>query len=131
LQYGSAPGTVPESGNYEKKANRHHAHLSFGHPLQTTTPKCDSPLGVLKVNWRSELSVALPLGGQVRILAAIALLVMVGCSRQSQRFVPFVEDDTILALDTKTGQTCVSYKQASMPKGGTPMPYCVDLYNSK
>ena len=70
-------------------------------------------------------------GGKVRILAAFALLAMVGCSRQSQRFVPFVEDDTILALDTKTGQTCVSYKQASMPKGGTPMPYCVDLYNSK
>jgi hypothetical protein len=67
----------------------------------------------------------------VKFLAAITLLVMVGCSRQSQRFVPFVEDDTILALDTKTGQTCVSYKQASMPKGGTPMPYCVDLYNSK
>ena len=99
--------------------------------LRTTTPKCDSPLGVLNVNWKSELSVALPHGGQLRILAAIALLVMVGCSRQSQRFVPFVEDDTILALDTKTGQTCVSYKQASMPKGGTPMPYCVDLYNSK
>jgi len=67
----------------------------------------------------------------IRILAAITLLVMVGCSGRSQRFVPFVEDDTILALDTKTGQTCVSYKQASMPKGGTPMPYCVDLYNSK
>ena len=99
--------------------------------LRTTTPKCDSPSGVLKVNWKSELSVAVSHGGQVRILAAIALLAMVGCSRQSQRFVPFVEDDTILALDTKTGQTCVSYKQASMPKGGTPMPYCVDLYNSK
>jgi hypothetical protein len=67
----------------------------------------------------------------VRILAAFMLLAMVGCSGRSQRFVPFVEDDTILALDTKTGQTCVSYKQASMPKGGTPMPYCVDLYNSK
>jgi hypothetical protein len=70
-------------------------------------------------------------GKRVRFLAAFILLAMVGCSRQSQRFVPFVEDDTILALDTKTGQTCVSYKQASMPKGGTPMPYCVDLYNSK
>jgi hypothetical protein len=68
---------------------------------------------------------------RVKILAAIALLAMVGCSGRSQRFVPFVEDDTILALDTKTGQTCVSYKQASMPKGGTPMPYCVDLSNSK
>ena len=106
-------------------------YLSFGHPLQVTTPKCDSPLGILKVNWKSELSIFLQLGGQVRILAAIALLAMVGCSGRSQRFVPFVEDDTILALDTKTGQTCVSYKQASMPKGGTPMPYCVDLYNSK
>ncbi len=56
---------------------------------------------------------------------------MTVCSRQSQRFVPFVEDDTILALDTKTLQTCVSYKRASMEKTGTPMPYCVDLYNSK
>ena len=70
-------------------------------------------------------------GGPLKILAAISLLMMVGCSRQSQRFVPFVEDDTILALDTKTGQTCVSYKQVALPKGGTPMPYCVDLYNSK
>jgi hypothetical protein len=71
------------------------------------------------------------LGGPVRILAAVLLLAIVGCSRQPQRFVPFVEDDTILALDTKTLQTCVSYKRASMDKTGTPMPYCVDLYNSK
>jgi hypothetical protein len=67
----------------------------------------------------------------VKIFAAIMLLAIVGCSGQSQRFVPFVDDDTILALDTKTGQTCVSYKQAAMPQDGTPMPYCVDLYNSK
>jgi glucose dehydrogenase len=59
------------------------------------------------------------------------LLAVVGCSQQSQRFVPFVEDDTILALDTTTGQTCVSYKQAAVTKGGTAMPYCFDLYNSK
>jgi hypothetical protein len=131
LQYGNAPDTVPKSRNYAEKATCHGAHLSFGHPLQVTPPKCDSPQGILKVNWRGELSVFLQLGGEVKILAAIALLAMVGCSGRSQRFVPFVEDDTILALDTKTGQTCVSYKQASMPKGGTPMPYCVDLYNSK
>jgi hypothetical protein len=56
---------------------------------------------------------------------------MIGCSGQSQRFVPFVEDNTILALDTETGQTCVSYKRASLPDAGTPMPYCMDLYNSK
>jgi hypothetical protein len=72
----------------------------------------------------------------VKILAAVLLLGIVGCSQQSQRFVPFVEDETILALDTKTGQTCVSYKEAALKeaaltKGGTPMPYCVDLYNSK
>jgi hypothetical protein len=67
----------------------------------------------------------------VKILVAVLLVTIVGCSRQSQRFVPFVEDDNILALDTKTGQTCVSYKQAALTKGGTPMPYCVDLYNSK
>jgi glucose dehydrogenase len=67
----------------------------------------------------------------VKILAALLLLGVAGCSSQSQRFVPFVEDDTILALDTQTGQTCVSYKEAAMTKGGTPMPYCVDLYNSK
>jgi hypothetical protein len=70
-------------------------------------------------------------GPQVKILAALLLLGIVGCSRQSQRFVPFVEDDAILALDTKTLQTCVSYKRAAMEKSGTPMPYCVDLYNSK
>jgi hypothetical protein len=67
----------------------------------------------------------------MRFFAAIMLLAIAGCSRQSQRFVPFVEDDTILALDTKTGQTCFSYKQAAMPQSDTPMPYCVDLYNSK
>ena len=67
----------------------------------------------------------------VKILAALMFLPMVGCSRQSQRFVPFVEDDSILALDTQTGQTCVSYKRASLPDGGTPMPYCMDLYNAK
>jgi uncharacterized protein YcfL len=67
----------------------------------------------------------------VKILAAVMLVVIVGCSRQSQRFVPFVEDDNILALDTKTGQTCVSYKQPVLTNSGTPMPKCVDLYNSK
>jgi hypothetical protein len=67
----------------------------------------------------------------VKILAAVMLLTMAGCSRQSQRFVPFVEDNTILALDTQTGQTCVSYKRTTLPDTGTPMPYCMDLYNSK
>jgi hypothetical protein len=70
-------------------------------------------------------------GIKVKILAAVMLLTMVGCSGQSERFVPFVEDDSILALDTKTGQTCVSYKRPPLPDGGTPMPYCMDLYNSK
>jgi hypothetical protein len=70
-------------------------------------------------------------GVNVKILAAVMLLTMVGCSRQSQRFVPFVEDDTILALDTQTGQTCVSYKRTALRDAGTPMPYCMDLYNSK
>jgi hypothetical protein len=70
-------------------------------------------------------------GVNVKILAAVMLLPMVGCSRQSQRFVPFVEDNTILALDTQTGQTCVSYKRTTLPDAGTPMPYCMDLYNSK
>jgi hypothetical protein len=67
----------------------------------------------------------------MKILAAAMLLPMVGCSGQSQRFVPFVEDNTILALDTQTGQTCVSYKRTPQPDAGTPMPYCMDLYNSK
>jgi hypothetical protein len=70
-------------------------------------------------------------GINVKILAAAMLLTMVGCSRQSQRFIPFVEDDTILALDTQTGQTCVSYKRTALPDAGTLMPYCMDLYNSK
>ncbi len=70
-------------------------------------------------------------GAKVKILAAVMLLAMVGCSGQSQRFVPFVEDNTILALDTQTGQTCVSYKQTTPPDTGNPMPYCMDLYNSK
>jgi len=32
--------------------------------------------------------------------------------------------DTILALDTETGKTCVSYKHAALTNEGTPMPYC-------
>jgi hypothetical protein len=70
-------------------------------------------------------------GVNVKILAAVMLLPMAGCSRQSQRFVPFVEDNTILALDTQTGQTCVSYKRTTPPDATMPMPYCMDLYNSK
>jgi hypothetical protein len=80
---------------------------------------------------RSQVQLDLQLKGpHVKILAATVLLAMMGCSRQ-QRFVPFVEDDNILALDTKTGETCVSYKQPALTDIGTPMPYCVDLYNSK
>jgi uncharacterized lipoprotein NlpE involved in copper resistance len=67
----------------------------------------------------------------VKILAAVMLLTLLGCSRQSQRFVPFVENETILALDTETGKTCVSYKRVVLADEGTPMPYCADLYNSK
>jgi hypothetical protein len=70
-------------------------------------------------------------GLKVKILAGLMLLLMAGCSRQSQRFVPFVEGNTILALDTQTGQTCVNYKRTSLPDAGTPMPYCMDLYNAK
>ena len=66
----------------------------------------------------------------MKLLAATMLLALVGCA-QSQRFVPFVEDDSILALDTKTGQTCVSYKQAAQTDIGIPMANCVDLYNAK
>jgi hypothetical protein len=68
---------------------------------------------------------------KVRIFAAVMLLAIVGCSRQSQRFIPFVEDNTILALDTQTGQTCVTYKQTTLQDARTPIPYCMDLYNSK
>jgi hypothetical protein len=67
----------------------------------------------------------------LKFFASVMLATIVGCSRQPQRFVPFVEDDTILALDTKTGQTCVSYKQTTITASGTPMPYCVDLYDAK
>jgi glucose dehydrogenase len=67
----------------------------------------------------------------VKYFAVALLLLVTGCSQQTQRFIPFVEDDTILALDTKTGQTCASYKDTTIAKDGTPMPYCVDLYNSK
>jgi hypothetical protein len=76
-------------------------------------------------------SLDLSRGFNMKIFAAVMLLTMAGCSRQSQRFMPFVEDDTILALDTQTGQTCVSYKRTAPPDAGTPMPYCMDLYNSK
>jgi hypothetical protein len=127
LQYGSAPAGVPE-----REIMRNGERLSrliylwatrCGRLPQSVIPRKGFSRSTGKVNFQSLK--------RVKILAAIALLAMVGCSGRSQRFVPFVEDDTILALDTKTGQTCVSYKQASMPKGGTPMPYCVDLYNSK
>jgi hypothetical protein len=96
-----------------------------------TPPKCHSP----EKRSRSQLEVWTSLhclrGSILKILAAVMLLALLGCSRQSQRFVPFVENDTILALDTETGKTCVSYKQAALANEGTPMPYCADLYNSK
>jgi predicted small lipoprotein YifL len=70
----------------------------------------------------------------VKGLAAMLLLTVAGCSQSSPQFLPFGDNDSTVALDTATGQTCVSYQKAATAKGGTNvtgMPYCFDLYSSK
>jgi predicted small lipoprotein YifL len=67
-------------------------------------------------------------------LAATLLLAIAGCSQSSPQFLPFGDNDSTVALDTATGQTCVSYQKPATAKGGTNvtgMPYCFDLYSSK
>ena len=70
----------------------------------------------------------------VKGLAALLLLTIAGCSQSSPQFLPFGDNDSTVALDTETGQTCVSYQKVATAKGGTNVtgvPYCFDLYSSK
>jgi len=70
----------------------------------------------------------------VKGLAALLLLAVAGCSQSSPQFLPFGDNDSAVALDTATGQTCVSYQKVAATKGGTNVtgvPYCFALYSSK
>ena len=61
----------------------------------------------------------------------LVLVILTGCCRPTQRFVP---TSTIeLALDSKTGQECVTYPKGVLAKGGDldTFPYCIDLYNAR
>ncbi len=60
-----------------------------------------------------------------RLLLVVVMLT--GCCRPTQRFVP---TSTIeLALDTKTGQECITYPKGVLAKGDLDtFPYCIDLY---
>ena len=60
---------------------------------------------------------------QMKIATAIIfVVVMTGCSRPVQRFIPMGDN---AALDTKTGRACNPFPQG---KGPTTLPYCHDLY---
>ena len=49
----------------------------------------------------------------VKVWALCLLLSLLGCERPYQRFVPFTGDNASTALDTKTGQSCIT-----LPKEG-------------
>ena len=61
---------------------------------------------------------------RIKLLALLCLLVVAGCGRPVQRFVPVAPDHPELALDTKTGQMCLAMGQ------GQSLPKCGDLYSS-
>ena len=56
------------------------------------------------------------------VIASIFLMMVAGCARPIQRFVPF--GDTA-ALDTKTGRACNPF---TSKMGPTNLPLCYDLY---
>jgi hypothetical protein len=67
----------------------------------------------------------------MRILAiGLALITLAGCAKPVQRFVP-IGNGSLMALDTKTGQECLSISKAEVdPKDPGTYPMCVDLYQS-
>ena len=61
----------------------------------------------------------------------LAIVTLTGCCDPTQRFVP---TSTIeLALDTKTGQECITYPKGLELAAGdlTKFPYCIDIYNAR
>lgn len=67
------------------------------------------------------------------VLILIFLSSLPGCERSSQRFIPLRDaggsDSLDLALDTVTGQTCISASKERFDKSNSPdTPFCTDLY---
>lgn len=61
---------------------------------------------------------------------ACAALGISACERPYQRFVPFSGDNASTALDTKTGQSCITLPKAGFAKNSQngSFPFCADLY---
>jgi len=66
----------------------------------------------------------------VKVWALCLLLSLLGCERPYQRFVPFTGDNASTALDTKTGQSCITLPKEGFAKGSQNgnFPFCYDLY---
>lgn len=67
---------------------------------------------------------SLPYPDPMKLLAVSCLLLVAGCGHPVQRFVPVSPEHPELALDTKTGQTCLAMGQSQT------LPKCGDLYKS-
>jgi len=68
----------------------------------------------------------------MKVTLLVALLALGGCrTHPTQRFVP--TSGIVFALDTKTGQQCITYPKGLVAKGQDfdKFPYCIDLYNSQ
>lgn len=61
--------------------------------------------------------------------AALVLLGISGCERPYQRFIP-CGDNMNTALDTKTGQICLTWPKKDISEGApaASFPRCYDLY---
>ncbi len=63
------------------------------------------------------------------LFLSLLLLPVLGCQRPVQRFVP-VGTDGARALDTKTGQICLTYDPPDYkPSAGAAAP-CYEIYKS-
>jgi hypothetical protein len=63
-----------------------------------------------------------------KIIIATVLLLVIGCGPTSRRFVP-LNGQPDFALDTETGQKCLSIPKVLVAGGDTGnIPFCYDLY---
>lgn len=58
----------------------------------------------------------------------LLLVVLTGCERPSQRFVPASPDVSGVLVDTKTGRLCDG---GPPERHSGPLPLCYDLYKGK
>lgn len=65
----------------------------------------------------------------MKVATLSVTMLILGCGSQSHRFVPVGEGT--FALDTKTGQQCLSVPRQEVDKDAGAYPLCVDLYKSQ